>query len=227
MRSNRLFAIVLLLGMTLFPILVGAQNDRGSIAGHVTDRSGGALKGAEIELQPGNITTASNAQGAYYVNGLSPGTYTITVTYVGFLCLPRSSPSAPGKPALSTSRWTSSPRRDQVLVTAERVSGEAEAINEMRTADNILQVLPAEVITSFPMPTWPTPSAACPASLSSATKGKESMSRFAVQNRVSPIPRSTASTSPHRRVAYARLSSMPFLRTSSNPLKSTKLFRPT
>jgi TonB-dependent receptor len=35
-------------------------------------------------------------------------------------------------------------------VYAERVHGEAEAINRERTAENILQVLPAEVITSLP-----------------------------------------------------------------------------
>ena len=39
---------------------------------------------------------------------------------------------------------------DQVLVTAERAQGEAEAINIERTADNIVQVLPARVITSLP-----------------------------------------------------------------------------
>ena len=43
------------------------------------------------------------------------------------------------------------PRRmKQVLVTADRPRGEAEAINRTRMADNILQVLPAEVITSLP-----------------------------------------------------------------------------
>jgi TonB-dependent receptor len=39
---------------------------------------------------------------------------------------------------------------ESVLVTAERAHGEAESINETRTADNILQVLPAEVIVSLP-----------------------------------------------------------------------------
>ena len=39
---------------------------------------------------------------------------------------------------------------EEVLVTAERPRGEAEAINRTRMADNILQVLPAEVITSLP-----------------------------------------------------------------------------
>jgi len=126
-----------------------AQNDKGSIAGHITDSSSGALKGAAIEIQPGNITTASNAQGAYYVNGLSAGAYTITVTYVGFSQFTKAVTVTAGQNIVDVKMDVQS-QKDQVLVTAERASGEAEAINEMRTADNILQVLPADVITSLP-----------------------------------------------------------------------------
>ena len=38
----------------------------------------------------------------------------------------------------------------EVLVTAERVAGEAEAVNRERSADNIVQILPADVIRSLP-----------------------------------------------------------------------------
>jgi TonB-dependent receptor len=39
---------------------------------------------------------------------------------------------------------------DQVVVSAERLQGEAEAINIERTSDDIVQVLPERVITSLP-----------------------------------------------------------------------------
>ena len=39
---------------------------------------------------------------------------------------------------------------EAILVSASRPHGEAEAINETRTADNLLQVMPSEVITSLP-----------------------------------------------------------------------------
>src|SRR5258708_25943792 len=64
-----------------------AQSTKGSVAGKVTDNSGSVLQGAEIELQPGSITTASGTQGAYFINNLNPGTYTISITYVGFKLL--------------------------------------------------------------------------------------------------------------------------------------------
>jgi TonB-dependent receptor len=41
-------------------------------------------------------------------------------------------------------------KNDEVTVLSERQSGEDEAINRTRAADNILEVLPAEVITSLP-----------------------------------------------------------------------------
>src|SRR5262247_505563 len=39
---------------------------------------------------------------------------------------------------------------EEILVAAERARGEADQVNRERTADNIIQVLSAEVITSLP-----------------------------------------------------------------------------
>jgi TonB-dependent receptor len=150
MRSNRLFAIFLLLGVALFPELLCAQNDKGSVAGHVTDSSGGSLQGAEIELQPTGRIVASNQQGTYFLNNLSPSTYTITVTYVGFSLFTKVVNVVAGHVATVDVKMEVNSQRDSIVVTAERVSGEAEAINREKTADNILQVLPNEVFTSLP-----------------------------------------------------------------------------
>ena len=69
-----------------------------------------------------------------------------------------------------------------MLVTAERASGEAEPVNRQRTADNVMQVLTNEVITSFPMPILPTRLGVYRASRSSATKAKASTCRSAEPN---------------------------------------------
>lgn len=140
-------AVIQMIGIA--PNLV-AQNDRGSITGHVTDSSGGLLQGAEIEMQPTAATVASNQQGAYSVNNLAPGTYTITVTYVGFALFTKVVEIKAGQTTAIDVRMEVSSSRDQILVSAERVSGEVEAVNRERTADNILQVLPNEVFTSLP-----------------------------------------------------------------------------
>ena len=149
-RIIPLLPVTLSLAMAFFAPGAKAQNDKGSVAGHVTDSSGSVLQGAEVELQPTGVTVASNQQGAYYVNNLVPGTYTITVTYVGFSLFTKVINVSAGQPTTIDVKMEVTSQRDQVFVTAERPSGEVEQVNRQRTADNILQVLSNEVITSLP-----------------------------------------------------------------------------
>jgi len=149
-RFSRLFPALLLLAMTTFALAVNAQSGKGAIAGHVMDSSGGVLQGAEIELQPNTIKTASGPQGEYFINDLPSGTYTITVTYVGFSLFTKVVQITAGQTVTVDAAMQVASTNDQVLVTAERPSGEAEEVNRQRTADNVLQVLTNEVITSLP-----------------------------------------------------------------------------
>jgi TonB-dependent receptor len=145
----RLFAL-LSLAWVVSVQTVFAQSERGAVSGHVSDSTGSILQGAEIELQPGNILTKSGQRGEYFINNLSPGNYTITVTYVGFSLFTKVLEITPGKALVLDVNMAVSSQRNEVLVTAERASGEAEAINRERTSDNIVQVLPNEVFTSLP-----------------------------------------------------------------------------
>jgi TonB-dependent receptor len=77
------------------------------------------------------------------------GKYTVTVSYVGFAPLTTPVEVEADKTA-KLSLALSAASNEQILVTAERPRGEAEAINETRSADNLMQVMPAEVIRSLP-----------------------------------------------------------------------------
>src|ERR1700756_2183625 len=147
-RFIRPFAILFLTAVTLFAQGLLAQS--GAVSGHVTDSSGSILQGAQVELQPTSITVITDAQGSYFINNLAPGTYTVTVTYVGFALFTKALDITAGKTATVDAKMAVSSQKDEVLVTAERASGEAEDINRQRTADNVLQVLTNEVITSLP-----------------------------------------------------------------------------
>ncbi len=127
-----------------------AQTEKGSVAGRVTDPSGGVLQGAEVEIQPTGATKVTNNLGEYYITNLPPGTFTITVTYVGFSLFTQVVKVTAGQTASVNVKMDVAAGNDQVIVTAERASGEAEALNRERNADNELQVLPAEVIRSLP-----------------------------------------------------------------------------
>jgi TonB-dependent receptor len=127
-----------------------AQARKGTVTGHVTDSTGGVLKGAQITLAPQGITTSTDAQGEYFINNLDQGTYTLTVTYVGFETFTKSVEVAAGQSLTTDASLSVESQSLGILVQAERPSAEAEAVNEERTADNIIQVLPADVIRSLP-----------------------------------------------------------------------------
>ena len=131
-------------------ITIQAQTGSGGITGKVTDSGGGILQGAQISVEPGGIKVVSDAQGEYLVNGLAPGTYTVTIEYVGFTTSSKSIAVAAGQIANVDAQLAVASQNLEVLVSGERPSAEAEAVNRQKSADNLVQVLPDEVIRSLP-----------------------------------------------------------------------------
>ena len=127
-----------------------AQERRGSITGRVTDASQGVLPGARVDLQPGENSAVSDGHGEFTLTNIVPGKYTLTVSYVGFEPYSRDV-NVTGEAAqhLDVTLQVAT-QSEMVTVRGERERGEVEAINIERTADNIIQVLPNEVITSLP-----------------------------------------------------------------------------
>jgi TonB-dependent receptor len=149
-RFNRLVLVLCAICIVGFATGTQAQSDKGSIAGHVTDPSGSILQGAKVELQPLGITVVSGQQGGYFINNLAPGAYTLTVTYEGFAAFTKALTLSGGQAAIVDVKMEVASQRDQIIVTGQSASGEAEAVNREKTADNILDVMTSEVITSLP-----------------------------------------------------------------------------
>jgi TonB-dependent receptor len=129
---------------------VAAQERKGSISGHVSDNSGGVLKGARIEVKPESFTVVSDAQGDFFIGGVDPGSYEVVITYVGFKDFSKQINVAAGQTAGIEATMEVGSQNLQVLVTADRAAGEAEELNRQRTADNVVQVLTSDVIRSLP-----------------------------------------------------------------------------
>jgi len=127
-----------------------AQERKGGISGHVSDNSGGVLQGARIELQPLGTSIASNAQGQFFINDLDLGSLTVSITYVGFKEFTKQVTVVSGQTATVDVKLEVGSQNLEVLVTAERASGEAGQVNREITSDNIVQVLSADVIRSLP-----------------------------------------------------------------------------
>lgn len=153
-RASRLsspFAIFAVLLMLLtFHASALAQAPRGAIGGKVTDQTGAALKGAQISIPAQDINTVSNEQGLFYITDLAPGAYNLSISYVGLATFTQPVTVTAGQTLNVDEKLHVASASQSVVVTAARASAEAEAINEERAADNILQVLPVEIITSLP-----------------------------------------------------------------------------
>ena len=88
MRFNpqfvRISSFLILLGLSLG---VWAQAGTGSLHGTVTDPSGATVANATVAaITPDGQgrTATTNRSGGYEINGLPPGTYTVTVNAPGF-----------------------------------------------------------------------------------------------------------------------------------------------
>src|SRR5260370_29914360 len=135
---------VLLISMAI------AQTGRGVISGRVIDSAGAVLQGARVDLQPQRMSAVTNSQGEFTISDLPPGEYTVSVHYVGFSSFSTKVTVTAGQTARADASLKVATKNEEVIVYAERAHGEAEAINRQRESDNILQVLPVEVITSLP-----------------------------------------------------------------------------
>jgi TonB-dependent receptor len=145
------FPIVLLIAFLAFEVpSTHAQGAKGTLSGKVSDNSGGVLQGAQVSLSPGGASAVSDVQGEFRINGLDAGNFTVTITYVGFKTFTKSITVTAGQTASLDAQLSLESVDIEVVVTTERGSAEVEAVNRERAADNIVQVLPADVIRSLP-----------------------------------------------------------------------------
>jgi TonB-dependent receptor len=116
----------------------------------VADSVGGVLPGAVVTLAPGGGRAVTDKEGDYDIVGLPAGAYTLNVKYVGFDLFTKDVTVKAGQAVQLDATMQVAAKSEQILVSVPRPRGEAEQINRQRTADNVLQVLSAEVITSLP-----------------------------------------------------------------------------
>jgi TonB-dependent receptor len=147
LSRNKLFALIALVALAL---PARAQSGKGTITGTVKDSGNSALQGALVELLPLGRKAASDDHGQFRITDVPAGEYTLSVSYVGLAVSNVPVMVQAGQEASADAVLQVASQVDQVVVSAERLQGEAEAINIERTADNIVQVLPERVITSLP-----------------------------------------------------------------------------
>ena len=127
-----------------------AENQAGSISGTLMDSAGSVLRGAQVSIPAKGIIVYTNQQGSFFFSGLQPGTYALSVSYIGFQNLTKIVTVNPGTSTAVSLQLQVESQKQSVLVTAGSASAEVEAVNEERAADNLIQVMPTQTITSLP-----------------------------------------------------------------------------
>jgi TonB-dependent receptor len=149
-RRLSLITVTLVISTIFCAAALVAQERTSTITGRVTDSTHALLQGARIQVQPTGQTAVSNSKGEFTISGLAGGQYNVTITYVGFAAFTSELNIPPGGSANVDAVLEVEAKNEEITVNGGREHGEVEALNRERTADNILQVLPAEVITSLP-----------------------------------------------------------------------------
>jgi len=149
-RVVRVFSTILI--ATYFMLTAAsAQTSRGTITGHVTDSGGAVVPNAKVQLQPRGTSTTTDQNGDFKISDVAAGDYTLTVSYTGFSIFSSRVVIKGGQEAIRLDAVLQlGTHNEAVTVHADPEGGVAEALDIERTADNIVQVLPADVITSLP-----------------------------------------------------------------------------
>jgi TonB-dependent receptor len=139
-----------ILGYGAWVTPAAGQTGKGTITGTAKDSAGAPLPSTVIELQPLGRRVVSDDQGQFRISDVPAGEYTLSASYVGLNPFSATVKVEAGQTVNIDPALQVASQADQVVVTGERLQGEAEAINIERTSDEIVQVLPSRVINSLP-----------------------------------------------------------------------------
>ena len=137
----------------LTPVPASAQAT-GTVTGRVADSTGAALPGAQVSIRSLTVRTATNAQGEFTLQALPVGTHDLEVEYLGFRTQTQKvTVSATQRASLTVTLVPALSLEENVTASATPIrDGQARALNQQRTADNIGNVVSADAIGRFPDP---------------------------------------------------------------------------
>ena len=149
MRINVKLAILLLFVMLAAFIPCYAQ-EHGNLTGKVVDQRGAVLPGASVSVEGSTQATATDLNGNFTLRGIPAGERKITVEYLGFKAYSETVTIEAGKTISKDFKLTETAKELGTVVVSSVVGGQQRALNQQKTADNIMQVLSADQMGRFP-----------------------------------------------------------------------------
>ncbi len=147
---NRLLTLIFLLALSGFCLESIAQSTSGNISGQVTDKDGGALPGASVTIKGTTRGVTTDLAGNFTFLNVKEGKATLVVNYMGFAPIEKDVTVKAGQSItqnLSMVAFATSLGKVTVLSSRE---GQQKALNQQRNADNIKQVISADLMGRYP-----------------------------------------------------------------------------
>jgi len=122
------------------------------ISGKITDPDGNiSLPGATIKLNSGNRYTISDQIGDFEFLNVPAGTYQIEVVYIGYQNLTQEVTVEEGKNVtINLSMTSGSENLNEVVISGDRLKGQARALNQQKNNRNITNVISSDQVGRFP-----------------------------------------------------------------------------
>lgn len=140
---------LLVILLYIAPLSAYAQG-QGNLTGRIFDKDGNTLPGASIVLRGSTLGTATDMNGYYTLRGISAGTKEFVVNYLGYTPIQVTIHIESGK----TVNRDFTMEEDQVVlgevVVSAVLDGQQRALNQQRTADNMMNVLSSDQMGRFP-----------------------------------------------------------------------------
>src|SRR5262245_28043333 len=149
---RRLFNVAaVLIGSTLFVLPLCAQT--GNVSGVVTDSSKRVLVGAQVKVDGRPITTTSDESGKYTLLGVPAGNVKINATYLGFESSTQELAVAAGATeTLDFALGLPGITTELTVNAAAEAVGQQQALNDQKSSINLVNIVSADQISSFPDP---------------------------------------------------------------------------
>ncbi len=151
MSRKASLALALLLGILIIPAAVFAQ---GRIVGQVIDATTGeALPGANVVVENTTYGDATDLGGNYTISNVPSGPQTLTVNYMGFESVSETVSVQTGMTVRQD--FELNPmllEGEEVIYVGGQRTGQARALNQQRTANNVRNVVASDQIGAFPDP---------------------------------------------------------------------------
>lgn len=150
-ESIHLQALLFLFALLISGIqYVTAQQTSGNIKGRITDTDGNALPGASVKIKGTTQGVSSGTSGNFELQGVKGGSYTLLINYMGYAPMEVAVQVNGGGTTVKDIKLSSRAHDLSVVQVSSVIEGQQKALNQQRNADNIKQVVSADVMGRFP-----------------------------------------------------------------------------